>query len=418
MAKKRIPLWLALIVLIPGVIVVFVLGLWSYMSLTATPIHPDAQQVPAVSASSPAEKWSGAAEQARQIARASLAQQNLPGLSVAVGIDGGIVWAEGFGWADIDNRVKVDPRTRFPLGMASKVLTSAAAGMLIERGQLKLDDEIQTYVSAYPRKQWPVTVRQLMAHTAGLRTDGGDEGPRAEQCDETLDALRLFADQSLLFEPGTQYRYSNYGWILVSAAIESAGGEPFYRFMRRQVFDPLGMEDTRPDSIGESIANRATPYFPKFAGDPRYGPQEPFDPPINNSCFSGSGNFLTTPSDLVRFGLAINGGRVLQPSTVQMLQTSQRLTSGEETGYGLGWDLEPVTLAGQQTRSIGHDGEWMGGNVMSFMTFPERGLVIAVMANTAFADTFTIGTKIAEAFAQRAKGSAGETPSGRAASRQ
>jgi len=72
----------------------------------------------------------------------------------------------------------------------------------------------------------------------------------------------------LLFEPGTEYRYSSYGWILVSAAVEAAAGEPFLRFMRKQVFEPLGMDDTRADSTTEAIANRATPYFPRFAADP------------------------------------------------------------------------------------------------------------------------------------------------------
>ena len=82
---------------------------------------------------------------------------------------------------------------------------------------------------------------------------------------------------------------------------------------------------------------------------------------IDYSCYAGASVFLSTPSDLVRFGMAINSGKLLQPATVQLLQTSQRLASGEETGYGLGWDLETVTLAGQQTRTVGHDGTcWAG----------------------------------------------------------
>ena len=71
--------------------------------------------------------------------------------------------------------------------------------------------------------------------------------------------------------------------------------------------------------------------------------------------------FFSTPSDLVRFGLAMNSGRLLQPATVQLLQTSQQLTSGQETGYGLGWDLETVTLAGGPTQAAGHDGESRAG---------------------------------------------------------
>src|SRR5918996_1823527 len=134
-----------------------------------------------------------------------------------------MVWAEGFGWVDLENRVPVTPEHRFRIGTASKVLTSAAVGKLLEKDRLKLDAEIQTYVPEFPKKEWPVTLRQLMAHTAGVRTDGGDEGPLfSKRCERPVEALQHFADKSLLFEPGTQYRYSRYGWIVVSAVIEAA----------------------------------------------------------------------------------------------------------------------------------------------------------------------------------------------------
>jgi CubicO group peptidase (beta-lactamase class C family) len=174
--------------------------------------------------------------------------------------------------------------------------------------------------------------------------------------------------------------------------------------MRKQIFEPLGMDDTRVDSATEPIPNRATSYFPRFSADPRYGPQPPWDPDVDYSCFAGSAAFLSTPSDLVRFGLAIQSGTLLQPATVQELQTPQRTASGQETGYGLGWDLETVALAGEQTRPVGHDGDWMGGRVVSFLTFRERGIVVAVVSNTAWADTFSLAVKIAEAFAERATG--------------
>jgi CubicO group peptidase (beta-lactamase class C family) len=318
-------------------------------------------------------------------------------LSVAVGAGSDIVWAEGFGWADLENGVKVGPDTRFRIGTASTALTSAAAGLLLEEGRLKLDDEIQTYVPAFPRKQWPVTVRQLMGHLAGVRNDGGDEGPLfSTHCQRPVEALQAFAERPLLFEPGTRYRYSSYGWILVSSAIEAAADEPFLTFMRNQIFEPLGMANTRADTSTAASADRATSYFPRFAADPRYGPD--LMRPLDYSCYAGASVFVSTPSDLVRFGLAINRGKLLQPATVQLLQASQRLPSGEETGYGLGWDLETAALAGEQTRMAGHDGDILGGTVASFMTFP-GGLVVAVTSNISYADTYAVGLKIAEAFA-------------------
>jgi serine beta-lactamase-like protein LACTB len=403
MSKSRISTWVALPLVGIGLLIAFLLGLNAYMHLTATPLHPDPAQAPSVTHFSPSRDWTGPTESARQIARASLSEQNLPGLSIAVGVGGELVWAEGFGFADLENRAPVTPGSRFRIGTASKVLTSAGIGLLLERNRLNLDDEIQTSVPEFPKKEWPVTLRHLMSHTAGVRTDGGDEGPYAEHCERPLESLRIFADRSLLFQPGTEYRYSSYGWMLLSAAVEGAAGEPFLGFMHRQVFEPLGMTDTAADSLRDPLPDQAKSYFPRYAADPKLGLHDMRD--IDYSCYAGASVFVSTPSDLVRFGMGINGGKLLKPATVESLQTSQRLPSGEETGYGLGWDLEPATLAGEQTRVIGHDGESLGGMVASLMAFPDQGIVVAVTSNISYADTFAIGLKIAEAFAKK-----GSTP--------
>jgi serine beta-lactamase-like protein LACTB len=400
--KNRTETWAALIVLAVGLLLAAILGLWGYMSATATALHPNPPDVPSVTHSAPSPTWADAVEQGRQIVRAGLTERNLPGLSVAVGVGGDFVWAEGFGWADLEKRVPIAPGTRFRIGTASKALTSAAVGLLLEKGHLNLDDVIQMHVPAFPEKQWPVTLRQLMGHLAGVRNDGGDEGPLlSARCERPVEGLQHFAERSLLFEPGTHYRYSSYGWILVSAAVEAAADEPFFTFMRKQIFKPLSMDDTRADSATEPIRDRATFYFPRFAADPRYGLH--LTRGVDYSCYAGSSAFLSTPSDLVRFAMAINSGKLLQPATVQLLQTSQRLASGQETGYGLGWDLETVALAGDQTRVIGHDGESLGGMVASLMTFAEHGIVVSVTSNMSYADTPTVALKIAQAFAEQGR---------------
>jgi serine beta-lactamase-like protein LACTB len=399
--KNRTETWLAIVVGGAGLLLMALAGLWAYISLTSPPLHPNPQDVPSVRQAEPPPRWSTAVTQAEQIARAHLTSRNLPGLSVAVAAGGEIVWAEGFGWADLEQHVKVEPRTRFRIGTASTALTSAAVGLLLEQRRLKLEEEIQAYVPDFPPQPWPVTVRQLMGHLAGVRNDGGDEGPLlSARCERPVDALPHFAKGKLLFEPETRYRYSSYGWVLISAAVEAAAHEPFLRFMQQHVFQPLGMDRTRADAATDSIADRATPYFPRFAADTRYGPDPMRD--IDYSCYAGSSAFQSTPSDLVRFALAIDGGKLLKPETVKLLQGSQRLASGEETGYGLGWDLETATLAGAPTRLVGHDGDSLGGMVASFMTFPDHGITVAVTSNISYADTFALALKIAEPFAARA----------------
>ena len=408
MLKSRTETWAALIVVAVGLLLSAVLGVWGYISATATPLHPSPRDVPSMAHSAPLPKWAAAAGQGRQMVRASLTEQNLAGLSVAVGAGGEpggeIVWAEGFGWANLEAQVPVTPATRFRIGTASTALTSAAAGLLLEKGRLNLDDTIQTYVPEFPQHQWPVTLRQLMGHVAGVPNDGGDEGPLfTQRCERPVDALQFLSgyERELLFEPGTQFHHSSYGWIAVSAAVEAAAGEPFFTFMRKQIFEPLGMDDTRADSATEPIPNRATPYFPRFAADPRYGLH--LMRPLDYSCYAGASAFLSTPSDLVRFAMAINSGTLLQPATVQLLQTPQRLASGEKTGYGLGWDLETAALAGEAARLVGHNGDLLGGMVTSLMTFPEQGVVVSVTSNTSYADTVSVALRIARIFADVAK---------------
>jgi CubicO group peptidase (beta-lactamase class C family) len=401
MSKNRISIWIALPVLGIGALIAFILGLFAYMSLTASPLHPDASRVSSVTRSAPSPEWTGAVTQAEQIARAGLLEQNLPGLSVAVGIGGDIVWAEGFGWADLYNKVPVSPETRFRTGEVSKALTSAAVGLLLEKSKIELEEEIQTYVPEFPKKQWPVTLHQLMAQTAGLPDDPGDEAS-LQPCERTLDGLRLFADDALRVEPGTQHRRSSYSWILVSAAVEAAAHERFFKYMHARIFEPLGMASTRPDAARELIRDRATFYFPRFAGDPRYGPQLTREG--DHTCYAGAGAFLSTPSDLVRFGMAIDTGRLLQPATVQLLQTEQQVKSGEKTGYGLGWALETHPLAGRPARMAGHGSkaDFIGGTAY-LMTFPEQDLVLGVMTNISFADAKSIALKIADVFAQQSR---------------
>lgn len=406
MSRSRGQLLAVLIVAGVGLVIAFVVGLFAYMSATATPLHPDPHGIRTTSHAEPSPDWSRAVERGRQIVRAGLVEQNLPGLSVAVGAGGEVVWAEGFGWADLESRVPVAPDTRFRIGTASIALTSAAAGLLLEEGRLKLDEEIQNDVPEFPKKDWPVTLRQVMAHVAGLRNDGGDEGPLfGQNCDRSVEALRQFADGPLLFEPGTRYRFSSYGWILVSAAIEAAADEPLFRFMRKRIFEPLGMQDTRPDAVDQPIADRATPYFPRFGADPRYGLH--LMRPVNFSCYAGASALLSTPSDLVRFAMAINGGTLLQPATVHLLQAPQRLASGEETGYGLGWDLETVSVAGAPTRWVGHDGTVLGGPVAALVTLPERGLAVAVVSNISYAGAEALAVSVAQAFVEDGRPTSG-----------
>jgi CubicO group peptidase (beta-lactamase class C family) len=389
--------------LIGGAVFLVILAgvaIYTFVMAVSTRLHPNPNDVPSVAVAAPSPKWAAAVEQARLSARDGLVKQNLPGLSVAVGVGGEIVWAEGFGWADMEKRLPVAPGMRFRIGHTSKALTSAGVGLLLENRRLHLEDEIQTLVPEFPRKPWPVTLRQLMGHVAGIRHYGSDEdhAPTAH-CKRAADGLKGFADDPLRFEPDTQYGYSTYGWILVSAAVEAAVKEPLSSFMAAQVVKPLGMTATTFESPAEPLSDRVTFYQRRFTGDGGEGVVPATA--VDYSCFAGAGAILSTPSDLVRFGMAINGGKLLQADTVRKLQTPQVLTSGKETEYGLGWMIEEVTLAGEPVRMVHHASRSLKGGTTSFMTFPERGMVVAVTANIANAITRDIALNIAQAFAEQ-----------------
>lgn len=422
--------------LIPiALLVIVTAALWLRPSAKRQGLYPNPQAIPSVADKAAQPQWSAAVDSTRRILRSAIAEQNLPGLSVAVGSGEALVWAEGFGWADFESNLPVKPNTRFRIGTASTILTSAAAGLLLDQGRLKLDEPIQTWVPQFPAKQWPLTLRHLMANVGGVETDTGDDGPLFRQrCPQLVEALPHFAQQPLLFEPGTQYRHSKYGWILVSAAIEAAAKQPLLNFMNGQIFQPLGMDNTgaesakqeNPEGVGEEgedpppftfirrmileplgivdirlkpATDPATIYSLGFGYGalPRQGVH--VMRPQNLSCYAGSMAYFSTPSDLVRFGLALHAGKLLKPATSQMLQTSQPLTPGQQTGHGLGWDLYNVSQAGQ---AAGLDGKLRDHTVASFLTVRETGLIVAVMANASYADTHNLALKVAEAFAQSA----------------
>jgi CubicO group peptidase (beta-lactamase class C family) len=389
--------WLTALALAAGTLFAAGIGIFTFVRSTwKPPLHPNPLAIPSVQRAPAAARWTDAVKQSEQLTRTALAEGDLPGVSVAVGVDDTVVWAEGFGWADIEAHVPVNSDMRFRIGHASKALTSAAVGLLVERQQLRLNDQIQTYVPSFPRKQWPVTIRELMGHTAGIRHYRGETEPQTMtgHCETALQGLESFADDPLRFEPGTKYQYSTYGWVLVSAAVEAAAKEPYSAFMRQEVFAPLGMTATTFDAGSAPAPDRAT--FYEAAWNENRRPATPVD----YSCLSGAGAILSTPSDLVRFGLAMAGHTLLTSATIRTLQSPQQLASGEETTYGLGWMLDTVPLAGKPTELVYHSGRSLVGGTASLLTFPDRRLVVAVTSNLAYGDARSIGLGIADAFAR------------------
>lgn len=297
----------------------------------------------------------------------------VPGMQVAVWRDGHLVWSEGLGWADAENRAPVTTRTRFPVGSVSKALTAVAAARLVDRGLLDPAAPVRRYVPRVPAGYGPIMVRMLGQHLSGIRHyRGRGERPGADRHFESVDAsLDLFLGDTLLFEPGRRFSYSSYGFNLLSAAMEGAAGEPFLVLMDQEVCRPLGLEGTMANEVDRLVPFRTHGYTRRNG---RRRLEEIEDP----SYKWAGGGLLSTAEDLVRVGVALLEPGYLSEDALSLLFTEGRPADGERTYYGFGWEL--------YTTDEGRSVRFHGGNLTyaraHLMILPEDRLVIAHLANT------------------------------------
>ena len=310
-----------------------------------------------------------------------MASKEAPGVSVAVSRGGRLVWSQGIGCADLEQQVSLTPISRLRIGSVSKPLTAALLGLLVEEGRLDLDAPIQTYVPDFPKKAWPITTRQLAGHLAGIRHYKGNEFESREHYETVRQGLSIFENDPLLFEPGTKFSYSSYGWNLLSAVLEGAGGEPFLAQMEKRVFEPAGMTHTSADDPQHIVPDRA-----RFYTRTRDTGEVVNAGYVDNSIKWAGGGFLSTAEDLVTFGNVLLEGRLLKPETLRMLWTSQKTADGKETEYGMGWG---VSLDAKGRRKISHSGGAQGGTA-NLVIYPDERFVIAMIVNSD--DSFTGNT--------------------------
>lgn len=327
--------------------------------------------VPSVLVNTP-PAWLPVVARARAVLQDSIRASGVPGASIAVMVDGRVIWSEGFGWADLEQRVPVTPLTRFRIGSVSKSLTAAAIGLLWQEGRLDLDAPVQRYVPSFPRKRWPITTRQVAGHQAGIRHYRGTEFLSTRHYDSVTEGLSIFSGDSLLFEPGTQYSYSSYGFNLVSAVVEGASGQSFLDYMQEHVFIPLGMRSTVPEFPDSLIPWRARFYTEADSGQGLLNV-----PLVDNSYKWAGGGFLSTAEDLVRYGSAYLQPGFLQPRTRTLLFTAQHTRDGADTHYSLGWFISHDSTG---RLAVSHGGGSVGGTAYLVM-YPGQGLVVALLAN-------------------------------------
>ncbi len=326
-----------------------------------------------------------------------------PGISVAVAKNGQIVFSGGVGYAELDNRTPADGATVHNVGSVSKVLAAVAVMHLVEQGKVSLDDRIQQYVPLFPEKRGPITLRQILTHTSGVRHyRDGEFGPHRlrsmQHFDDFTEAIKHFTEDPLLFEPGEYWFYSSHAFNLLQGVVETASGMGFEAYMRTYVWRPAGMLNSSFDAPDRIVYKRGRGYARNSSGtlvNSRYE---------DVSYKYAGGGMLSTVEDLVRFGMAINDGRLLEPETVAQMHSVhiapviQFVAGGEprerEAKQALGWDVQTDIEGRSYISKTGT----VRGTRSVVVNYPDRGLVVALQANIAPFPVLETGQEVAQMF--------------------
>ncbi|MGA8501812.1 MAG: serine hydrolase domain-containing protein [Candidatus Sulfotelmatobacter sp.] len=308
-----------------------------------------------------------------------MATTHIPGLSVAVVENGEYEWAQGFGFADLENNVPASEHTLFRLGSISKSLTAVAALQLWERGKLDLDAPVQKYCPAFPQKPWPISTRQVLGHLGGIRHyKAGEnqediEGGNTKHFDDTIQAgLNFFKDDPLVAQPGTSFHYSTQGYTLVGCVIEGASDAKYLDFMRQNVLIPAQMEQTQGDDRFAIIPYRTRFYQKKDSGA------------VLNADFLDSsykipgGGWLSSAEDMAKFEVAILNDKLIRRATRDLMWTPLKPSNGSEDTYGLGWGWDKHNEHGIE--GVGHTGGQQGTST-AFVIAPDQREGVVVLTN-------------------------------------
>jgi serine beta-lactamase-like protein LACTB, mitochondrial len=304
-----------------------------------------------------------------------MSKQSVPGLAIAVSINGKLVWSEGFGFADLESQAPVSPQTRFRIGSVSKLLTAAAITKLFEQGLLDLDAPVQNYVPSFPAKEYEITARELLGHLAGIRHYKREEYINRQRYDKISDSLKIFQTDALLHQPKSKYLYSSYGYVLLSSVIEGVSKEDYLNYMQTHLFNPLGLKNTAADDSRKIIRHRARFYSKSSDGQIS---NETF---VDTSDKLAAGGFLSTAEDLVIFGSESLQGGFFKPETRSLIFTSQKTLDGKETSVGFGWR---IGKDGKGRTIYYHGGDAVGGRAF-LIAYPAENVVIAITCNLTFA---------------------------------
>ena len=296
-----------------------------------------------------------------------------PGAAIIVQKNGQTVFRKGYGMADLELGVPVEPDMVFRLGSITKQFTAVSILMLAQEGKLGLQDEITKFLPDYPTQGRKITVEHLLTHTSGIQsyTDLAEWLPLWRKDFTVKELIDLFKDKPMQFDPGERWAYNNSGYILLGAIIEKVSGKTYETFVDANIFKPLGMKNSYYGNTERVIPRRVPGYQTGkggFVNAPYLSMTQPY----------AAGSLLSTVDDLAIWSDAVFSGKLVKKEWLDKAFTPYKLKNGESSGYGFGWFA--ADFGGH--RSIEH-----GGGINGFtayeMTFPEEKIFLAILTNSA-----------------------------------
>lgn len=298
--------------------------------------------------------------------------KNAPGTVIYLSRGDKVLYKKAFGKASIELDVDMKVDNVFRLGSVSKQFTACAILKLMEQGKLSLSDDIRKYIPNFPQKNKAISIESLLTHTSGVINYTGLPSFTAELKRKDLSPkqlIDLFKDEALEFEPGTDYKYSNSGYVLLGYIIEKLTGKTYGEYMDEVIFKPLGMKNSYYDSPSKLIVGRVPGYVQ------RNGQYRNADF-LSMTLPYAAGSLAANAEDIQKWYNALHNGQFLKPETIKKAFSSFKLSNGRLTGYGYGWETGNV----QGSASVKHVGV-----VNGFFTYaaylPDENLSISILTN-------------------------------------
>lgn len=319
-----------------------------------------------------------------QAVQTEMQKERVVGMAIGIVENGRIVYLRGYGYSDLENNVPVTTDTMFRWASCTKPLTAVAALQLVEQGKLDLQADVRKYVPEFPDKGTPICARDLLCHQSGIvHYENGKVIPTVRAYEmphpfaDPVLALDKFKESPLLFKPGKKFSYSSYGYVLLSAVVQRAGGKPFAEQVTERIAKPLGMTTLQPDYEWVEIPNRAVGY------ELDDGDHIVRSPDTDQSWKWGAGGYISTIGDFARFAEGLLAGKLVTKETQARMWQSQKTSDGKLVGYdgygyGLGFEVQATKKAGLV--KVFHEGAQEKTRTR-MVIYPSRHNAVVVMTN-------------------------------------